>query len=377
MSASPKKPSFRRYTIHTAGPAERVLCVVGDLNNDGIPEIVIASRRPSPELYWLARTESGEWKKYLIDDTFPSLDAGGVLFDVDGDGDLDFIAGQDVQGDRLYWWECPDNPTRPWVRREICQMPGHQSHDQIVGDFDCDGHPELIFWNQRASTLFWVPIPPDPRVSPWPGVQPIATGVREEGLAIADVDGDGRRELIAGQSWYRPVKPREGIWERYPFAEGFVATRVAAADFAGDGRSEIILAEGDASLHGRTYGRLVRLRPGSDPTRFWESELLHDRLLDPHSLVVADFDGDGRPDLFVGELGMPSGDDPHPPAQRIYWNRDGRFEEEIIDSGLGTHESKAIEIDGRIGIVGKPYRNMKSAQPRGPEIDSIHLWLPE
>ena len=35
-------------------------------------------------------------------------------------------------------------------------------------------------------------------------VREIATELVEEGLAAADVDGDGRLELVAGQSWYRP-----------------------------------------------------------------------------------------------------------------------------------------------------------------------------
>ena len=34
-------PSFRRHCIHTGPPAERVLCVAGDLNRDGVPEVVI------------------------------------------------------------------------------------------------------------------------------------------------------------------------------------------------------------------------------------------------------------------------------------------------------------------------------------------------
>ena len=377
MIARQSHPPFRRHTIYTDSPSERVLCVVGDLDGNGVPEIVIGSRKPNPELYWLGRTPAGTWEKHIIDDTFATLEAGGVLFDIDGDGDLDFIAGQDARGDRLYWWECPDDPTRRWQRHEICQMPGNKSHDQIVADLDGDGRPELIFWNQGAARLFWVPIPDDPKVSPWPGIRLIAQDVKEEGLAVADVDGDGRAELIAGQSWYRPVDPQKGLWERHRYAEGYVAPRVAAADFDGDGRVEIIVSEGDASLNGRQYGRLVRFKCGHNPEAAWEPELLHDGLLDPHSLVVEDFDGDGQPDLFVGELGMPRGDDSHPPAQRIYWNRNGAFIEEIIEEGLGTHESKAIRLDGALGIVGKPYRSLNGKVPRTPEVDGVHLWLPE
>jgi hypothetical protein len=153
---------------------------------------------------------------------------------------------------------------------------------------------------------------------------------------------------------------------------------VAAADFGGDGKVEVVIAEGDASYRraDSDYGRVVHLRQGGDPEALWEAEVLHDRILDPHSVAVADFDGDGRPDLFVGELGSPQGADTHPPAQRIFYSRDGRLVEQVIDEGLGTHEAKAIELDGVVGIAGKPYRGLRSEPPRTAEIDGIQLWMP-
>ncbi|MGI6610065.1 MAG: hypothetical protein ACOX4G_06090 [Limnochordia bacterium] len=223
---------YVRQTIYTGEPNERVLCVVGDLDGDRIPEIVIGARHPRAELFWLGRTADGTWQRYDMDTSFGTLEAGGVLYDVDGNGDLDFIAGQDGWGDLLFWWECPEDPTPPWIRRVICQMPDRKCHDQLVADLGGDGRPELYFWNQGSKTLFTVPIPEDPRVCPWPGIRPVVEGVLEEGLAVADVDGDGRLELTAGQSWYKPPRDRRGIWERHVFATGFVSTRVAAADLA-------------------------------------------------------------------------------------------------------------------------------------------------
>jgi hypothetical protein len=370
-------PTFRRHTIYIGDPSERTLLVVGDLNNDGVPEIVIGARRPTTELYWLGRTESGEWERHTMDDNPGPLEAGGFLADISGNGRLDFVGAHDASDNGVFWWEQPADPTAPWARHEIFRMPANKSHDQYVVDLDGDGRPELYFWNQRSSTLYWAPVPDDPRVSPWPTVRPLATDVEnEEGFAVADVDGDGKLELIAGQSWYRLLP--DGEWERHVFTQGYVSTRLGAADFDGDGRVEIVLAEGDASfMREEYYGRLVYLRPGADVEDLWEGKLLHDHLVDPHSMIVADFTGDGQPDFFVGELGSPNGDHPHPPAERIYFNTGGgHFEEHIIDEGIGTHEAKQIEIDGMVGIAGKPYRNMRSDAPRGPDVDCVNLWLP-
>ena len=82
-------------------------------------------------------------------------------------------------------------------------------------------------------------------------------------------------------------------------------------------------------------------------------------------LQVADFDGDGHPDLYVGEMGRGDWTAPHPPAQLIFLSRGDRMEEIVIDSGVGTHEAQVIELDGRVGIVSKPYRALAGQLLRG------------
>lgn len=371
----PAFPKFRRHIIHRGQPSERTSCVVGDFNGDGVDEIIIAARAPITEAYWLGRGPDGNWQRHLIDDTFARAEAGGCLWPIAGSGRLDLVLAGDYKGNEVHWWECPPDPTQPWQRRTICRMLVNQSHDQMIADIDGDGRAELYFWNQPLSALFCVPVPDDPRVEPWPGLHVVAGGMREEGLSVADVDGDGKLELIAGLSWYRPLGGRQ--WERHEFARGYVSPRSAVADFDGDGRPEIAISEGDASLNKRQYGRVAVFKAGRDPADLWEEHRLHDRLLDPHSLIAADFDGDGRPDLFVGELGDPLGHDSHPPAMRIYQNLGGgRFQEHIIDQGVGTHEAKLITLDGRPGIAGKPFRVLRNPN-RDLEVDCVHLWLPE
>ncbi len=370
--------NFVRETIWQGTPSERTLCVVGDVTGNGVPDIILAGRRPTPELYYLSRGDDGVWQRHDMNFDCGQLEAGGYLADINRNGRLDFVAGSDSTGDRIFWFENPGEVGSLWPLHEIYQMPANQSHDQFVADMDGDGRLEVYFWNQRSQTLYYVPVPDDPTISPWPGVREIVAGVRQEGFAVADLDGDGRDELIAGQSWFKPPGSPDGKWVRHIIAEDFVSPRVAAADFSGDGKIEIILAEGDASyLTDRYYGRVARCWYDDDPTAHWQVEILHDKLADPHSVVIADFTGNGRSDLFIGELGDPNAKDRHPPAQRVYLNEGGKLVEQIIETGLGTHESKAIHIDGKVGVVCKSYRNVRGEIPRTPEVDGIHIWFPE
>jgi len=115
------------------------------------------------------------------------------------------------------------------------------------------------------------------------------------------------------------------------------------------------------------------LKAGDDPTRLWHVEILRDDLEDPHSLIAADFDGDGRMDFYVAELGHPRGLHKHPPRHIVYFNRADGLQPVVIDQGVGTHEAKLVSIDGRPAIAGKPYRGGDDP-PRTTDDDSIHLW---
>ena len=312
----PGLPAFRRHTVYQGSPAERMSCLVGDLDGDGVQEFIVSTRNPE-QLHWFGRPGGGAWKPHLIDDTFPSISVGGALVDLTGSGRLDLIGATSDRGSGVYWWECPADPTERWVRRDAVRLPANRTHDLLLADIDGDGRQELYVWNQDAATLFRVPLPDDPYLTPWPGMRPVVTGVDEQALAAADVDSDGRLELIAGCSWYRLLP--NGEWERHAYTREFGGVRV----------------------------------------------------------VAADFDGAGRPDLYVGEMGRGDWTVPHPPAQRLFLSRGDRMEELVIDSGLGAHEAQAVELDGRVGIVSKPYRALQDRGPRPAGVDALYLYLPE
>ena len=79
-----------------------------------------------------------------------------------------------------------------------------------------------------------------------------------------------------------------------------------------------------------------------------------DDFFHPHSLEVADFDGNGLLDIFVGEMGLGGY---AKSREVIYRNQgDGKFKMEVVGH-FPTHGAKVADMTGNglPDIVGKPY----------------------
>lgn len=334
---------FRHQVIDPAPPgSHHDITLLADINGDGRNEIIIGGKHGPPNLFWY---ENPSWKRHAMADA-PDLEAGGALIDINRDGRPDIVAGQQWGGRELYWFENPPDPRQRWPRHVI-ENRFNKYHDQAVGDIDCDGEPELIILSQKAGVLVYYDIPEDPYQEPWPRTccHLIAqfTDDRIEGLRVADVDGNGRPAVVAGPTIYRMSTRRR--WQVESFAPDFIMTRAAVAHLTGHKEMDIVLCEGESHP-----GRLAVFSP---PDR--RPQVLRDDLFHPHSLEVADFDGDGRPDIFVAEMGLGRHFNPR---MFIYRNLgDGRFEEHLIQTGVPTHEAKVADLtgDGRPDIVGKGY----------------------
>ena len=336
-----KQLKFRHLVIddHPIGTRNSI-CLVADINGDGFKDVIIGGFHGEGNLVWY---EYPHWRRHVI--ATACLEAGGVVVDLNGDGRLDIIAGQPKGGHELYWFENPPDPTQPWTRHVI-ENSFEKYHDQAVGDVDGDGEDELLISSQLGRVLVYYDIPPDPTVSPWPKKYRhlIWDDICVEGLAVADLNGDGVNEVLAGPNLFKPPSSPRGKWSRKTIAD-FIDTRVAVADLNGDGILDLVMSEGESDS-----GRLAWFE-GQD----WTMHVIDNNLFHPHSLGVADFNKDGHMDIFVGEMGL--GRNLHP-RLLIYLNEgNGSFTEFLLDSEHPTHEAKVADIGntGAIDIVGKPF----------------------
>ena len=109
-------------------------------------------------------------------------------------------------------------------------------------------------------------------------------------VTVADLDGDGQPEIIAGSdrlyAWRRTGQLLPGFPVR---GRNFFASRPAVGDFDGDGYPEILVGCDDDALY--VFDTTGRLLPG------WPRSTGGDVYSSP---VLADLDEDGRPEVVVG-----------------------------------------------------------------------------
>ncbi len=339
--------------------------IVGDVDGDGRTDFILTGRRKNHSAVWMRNTGNvhaafGGWQEYLIEPGPLNLEAGGALFDVDGDGHLDLVVGGDSSTNQVWWWENPapnfDSAT-PWKRHLLKDSGRAQHHDLMFGDVLNEGRAQLVFWNQDAHALFLARVPKDAktRTTPWEISTVFQGDAPMEGLAMADIDGNGVFEIVGGGRWF---EHKGGVnFTAHVIDDSQQFSRAAAGKLIKRARgAQVVFDSGD----------------GCGPLKWYEMQaggswvghdLLGEDVVHGHSLRIADVDGDGNLDIFCGEMAKwcdwtRTVDYPRAHLWIFYGDRQGNFEKvTIAEGGHGTHEAQLADVtgDGKLDIIAKPY----------------------
>jgi hypothetical protein len=338
--------AFEHIVIDPDGPKDVWLKTVGDLNRDGRPDLV-AGGRSGGGLVWY---ENPGWKKHFV--AAGEFSTDGEVIDIDEDGDNDIVA---VMTKRLVWLENPS-----WKLHAV----GEQVlHDVEVADFDGDGKLDMVGRNQGAFRSSGAALHFYRQVSPDAWVHREVKIPDGEGLLAADINRDGRLDVVIGNGWVEnPGTLLEGEWKIHKISDAWTHPHVfaAAGDMNGDGRLDIVLSP--AELAGQTY-RISWFEAPPDPrSANWTERVVEDSVEAVHHYIgVADFDGDGRLDISTARMHQGKN-----PEIAIYMN-DGAGKQwtKHIVAPTSSHSMRAADVDGD----GRP--DLYGANWRGNRVD---LW---
>ena len=273
------------------------VAVAADFTGDGKMD-VISSSSGKTRLF-----VAPDWKQVIIGDNKDHTFIHGETFDVDGDGDADFIGARYKPG-LIIWFEQPKGATAgPWKARiaedEIIGIHGVLKAD-VNGDGKLDllansGQPKGKFPNSAA----WLEVPKNPRnAKRWTRhifAKEDAPGLSHY-LGAGDLNGDGRLDITLAAKGGAADKSGMGEWFAWweagkdptqPFKKHLLpgkhpgATNIMPADVNGDGKLDIIASRG----HGT--GLIWYENPK------WEIHDINTDLQSPHCLQIGDIDNDG------------------------------------------------------------------------------------
>ncbi len=295
----------------------------GDADGDGDLDLVLGviggaygpSRSSVDNLYLIEQRAPGEFR-VATPRLIPMIDVGTesapFLADLDGDGDLDLLVGSRIAPDdpstaRLVPFENVGTGTAPAFReRPPLPLQGEYHLTPAVADLDGDGRPDLVLGTWRDVVQWWrnTGTAAAPRYELADSALVTITRGSNTAPALADLDGDGDLDLIVGEAsgqlnFYRNAGDRTA--PRFELVTdtllGIDVGRRSApqlVDVDRDGKPDLLL--------GSEAGEVTLWRNTSDgeTLRFVRDTTFLVKVPANAAPAAGDLDGDGDLDLVVG-----------------------------------------------------------------------------
>ena len=280
---------WRRHHIDDL-PARAMFVLAGDIDGDGHRDLVAGG------WWWKSPGSLGaSWSRCTLGEPLRNMAA---LYDFDSDGDLDVLGTEGVgsESNNTFVWARNDSQGNFTVLKNINYTGGGDFlQGCTVGDFGA-GLQVALSWHRGGGGIHALNVPNDPSNTTWTSTlisTTMSSPPQGEDLDHGDIDRDGDLDLLLGDVWLRNDGAKWTTFRMGRIKAGD-PDRVDLADVNGDGRLDAVI-----TLENGTD--VWWFEAPENPTGEWGQHKIGVIAGQGFSMDTADFDGDGDPDVVIGE----------------------------------------------------------------------------